>query len=419
MVENTKLIIDGVSFEYDAKPVLADIEVNIAKGEFVGLVGPNGSGKTTLLRTITNLLQPSKGVVILDGKDVSKYSKKELAREIAVVSQDTQVAFDFTVEDIVLMGRTPYLGRFQNETRSDLDIAREAMVATDTLDFSERLITSLSGGEMQRVIVARALAQHPSLLLLDEPTSHLDIKHQVSILDLLKRLNSTQSLTVIASLHDLNLAAQYCDYLVMLSKGKIFCVGTPDNVLTEDNVRAVYDANVIVTKNPVTGCPSITPLSKNYIERDEGLIHIIPGGGCGSSIMRLLTMKGYRVSSGVVNIGDSDWEEANSLGIEVVEEKPFSPITPEKAEENLKLIESADMIVVSEMPFGNGNILNLEMACKAMEKGIPVILIETEPKKERDYTNGRAADIYRKLKQMGAKPVRSMGEVMDKISELC
>lgn len=237
---------------YSQTRILQQINLRLEKGEFVGLIGPNGSGKTTLLRSIGRTLRPHGGSIYIAGQDIYRLGRRKVAQKVATVPQESPITFAFTVFEIVLMGRTPHLKRFQMEDSGDMEIARRAMKDAKVEYLSERLITELSGGEKQKVIIAQALAQQPELLLLDEPTTHLDIHHQMEILDLIRSL-SRKGLAVIAVFHDLNLAARYCNYLVLLSEGRIKKVGTPEEALTRENIREVFGVDTIVDSHPVTG----------------------------------------------------------------------------------------------------------------------------------------------------------------------
>lgn len=242
---------------YDKRFVLKDISLSINKGELIGIIGPNGSGKTTLFRAITKIIPPREGKIVFNGRDIKEVRYGELARGIAVVSQDLVVQ-GMNVEEYVLLGRIPHRKRFQFlETRYDFEIARRAMELTDVIGFSKRDINNLSGGERQRVFVSRALAQEPKLLLLDEPTTHLDIGHQIELLELLKKLNKLEGLTIIVILHDLNLAGCYCDRLILMHEGKIYKEGDAESVLTYRNIEDVYKTVVVVEKSPLTGKPYI------------------------------------------------------------------------------------------------------------------------------------------------------------------
>jgi len=231
--------------------------------EFMGIIGPNGSGKTTLLRAITKVLKPQRGEVLFEEKNIWRMEFKELAQKMAFVSQTPQVGLNMTVEEFVLLGRIPYFRRFQFlETRHDEEIARKAMVLTDIFELRKRFIGELSGGERQLTVIACALAQEPKLILLDEPTAHLDIAHQVGILDLIKRLNREKGLMVIIVLHDLNLASEYCNRLLLVDNGRIHKIGTPQEVLTYQVIEEVYKTTVIVRENPISLKPYVFVVSE-------------------------------------------------------------------------------------------------------------------------------------------------------------
>lgn len=237
--------------------VIDDISFTVLPGEVVGIIGPNGAGKTTLFRVLTRLLKPWRGEIRYHGRDVQQFTVRELARSIAVLPQNLPLTFSFTIKDFILMGRLPHLARWQNIDQSDLKIADEMMRLTEINHVATRYVTELSGGELQRVILAQALTQQPELVLLDEPTSHLDIGHQVAIMDLVRKLNKEHNLTVLMVLHDLNLAGLYCDRLILLSKGKIHSMGTPREVLTYQNIESVYKTLVVVKDNPLTNRPYV------------------------------------------------------------------------------------------------------------------------------------------------------------------
>ena len=250
--------VDRVSFKCGEQWVLRGVAFEVEKGDFLGVIGPNGSGKTTLLRVIDGILRPQEGEVRLEGTDIGNLRREALARSVAVVPQYSALAFPFSVEEVVLMGRSPHLGRWRFEGEQDLRIAREAMEMTDTLALASRDMESLSGGERQRVLIARALAQEPRLMLLDEPTAFLDIRHQVDFFDRIRLLNRKRELTVIAVTHDINLAAHYCDRIILLKNGRIEAAGPVEAVITEEHIREAYETRILVDRHPGTGSPRIT-----------------------------------------------------------------------------------------------------------------------------------------------------------------
>jgi len=258
---NTILKIDNLSGGYAKELVIKGISLEIKKGDFLGIIGPNGSGKSTLLRLMTRVLTPQNGRIALEHKDIFQMKLKEFCQKVAFVPQDALINFSFSVEEIVLMGRIPHLGRLEFESKRDFLIAQDALSITDTLYLKEKQIDELSAGERQRVIIAKALAQEPILLFLDEPTSHLDIGHQIQILDLLKSLNKENGLTIVMVLHDLNLASEYCNRLILLNEGRIFKEGSSEEVLTYQNIEAVYKTVVVVNKNPINFKPYVILVS--------------------------------------------------------------------------------------------------------------------------------------------------------------
>ncbi|RCX20111.1 iron complex transport system ATP-binding protein [Anaerobacterium chartisolvens] len=266
MNENNKLLISvkGLDWNYGEDRVLENVTLDLYSNGFYGIIGPNGSGKTTLLKNISRSLITKKGKVFLSERDITEFSNKELAKKISYVPQNTNLEFEFSVTDIVLMGRSPYLKRFQCESTYDMGIAKYAMQVTDIWHLRHKNIGMVSGGERQRVIIARALAQQADVMLLDEPVSQLDIHHQIEILEILKKLTEDNRLTVVMSIHDLNMAAQYCERLILMDKGRIFKEGGPHEVIVEENIRRVYGLNAFIMKNPLTDKPHLIPLRKTW-----------------------------------------------------------------------------------------------------------------------------------------------------------
>ena len=238
-----------LSFAYKDRPVLHSVSLSVEKGEMLGILGPNGSGKTTLLKILSAVLRGEGGVSV-HGKSIATYTRRELSRLFAVVQQEARVNFPYTAAEIVLMGRASYHSPFALEGQKDLEVARASMELTDSLSLVDRYLHELSGGEKQRVMIARGLAQEPQILLLDEPSAFLDLKHQVQVFELLRRLNRERGLTIVAALHDLNLAALFCPRLVMLRDGKIYRDGSPSEVLTEKTIDEVYGIRVRVESDP-------------------------------------------------------------------------------------------------------------------------------------------------------------------------
>jgi len=250
----------GVGFGYDPeRPVLEGLDLRVERGEFVGLVGPNGAGKTTLLRLLAGIARAQRGSVALFGEDLQGLRPRDRARRLALVPQEIEPVFDFTALETVLMGRAPHLGLLGLEGPEDRDIARRALEEADVLELADRPLGQLSGGERQRVIVARALAQEPELLLLDEPTAHVDLGHKLAIYDLLEGRNREGGLTVVTVSHDLSHAARSCRRLVLMHEGVVMADGPPGEVLTVKNLRRAYGVEVSILEDPSRGTPVVVP----------------------------------------------------------------------------------------------------------------------------------------------------------------
>jgi iron complex transport system ATP-binding protein len=253
--------IENLSFAYGERRVLNGVSLRVGKGEMGGVLGPNGSGKTTLLKILCGILSAG-GEAELNGRNIGSYNRREMSRLFAVVPQENAVNFPYTVTEIVLMGRASHHSPLSLEGQKDLAVARQSMELTETLSLADRYLHELSGGEKQRVIIARALAQQPEILLLDEPSAFLDLRHQVRILELVRRLNRERQLTIVAAMHDLNLAALFFPRLLLLRDGKIYRDGMPKNVLTVETIEEVYGIRVTVQQDPsgerpqVIICPS-------------------------------------------------------------------------------------------------------------------------------------------------------------------
>lgn len=413
------LAAEKVGFAYGTRPILSDVDLTLARGGFYGILGPNGSGKTTLLRLLTRALAPTHGRVTLDGRDLSRWPRRELARRMAVVAQDVPTDFEFSVAAMVLMGRFPHLRRFAAEGPRDLAIARQAMTRCGVLHLAERPWRTLSGGERQRAAIARALSQQPEILLLDEPTAHLDIHHQVEVLDLCRSL-SDDGVTVVAVLHDLNLAALYCDTMALLHAGGLCAVGPPATVLTAAGVRTVYGGEVLVTRHPVAGVPQVvllgSRLSRPEPRPERGRVHVIAGGGAAGALLAALVAAGYQVSTGVLNAGDDDWEAARALQVQVLDVPPFSPIDAAAAERLRAALAAVDHVVVAAVPLGPGNVGNLQAVAAAVDPG-RVVLVGADAVQGRDFSGGEGQRLYRALGRAGARLAADYTEVLQLLGD--
>ena len=402
-------IID-IDVSYGAKKVIEAVSLSAGQGEILGIIGPNGSGKTTLLKAMSRIVARDEGEIYLNDRNLNVFSFRELAQQIAVVPQDISIGFDYTVRDIVMMGRHPYIGRLASETARDREICDRAMHLANVAHLAGSSVHEISGGERQRVLIARALAQEPKILLLDEATSNLDISHQIEILNIIRGL--TGNITVISVFHDLNLAAYYCDRLIMLKAKKVVAVGEPRDVLTRETLHAVYGIDILVKTHPLTGKPYILPVYECAAkDRPYENVHVVCGGGTGSDLLYALHEEGFRVSTGVLNVFDTDYATATALDIPCVIEAPFAAISPGAREDLARCIDAAYAVVVTAMPIGQGNIENIRILEDYRDK--PVILLNSGGNPSfPDYTGGEAEAIIRRLLGRGAIPAGRIEEVL-------
>ena len=393
---------------YGGVDIIREITFWAEKGEFIGIIGPNGSGKTTLLKALSRVLELSGGVVTLEGRILGDYGQKELARIMSVVPQETAMNFSYTVGDIVMMGRFPYQDRFTKEGADDYRIVREAMEVTNVAHLKDRTVTEISGGERQRVIIARALAQQPKVILLDEATAHLDIHHQVEILSIVRDLG--ESVTKIGVFHDLNLASEFCDRIVLMAGGRVRAIGTPAEVLTMEHLRDEYGITAMVQTNPVTGRPLITPLSEDVPSALHGVrIHIISGGGTGAGLMYTLAAAGCRLSAGVLSTMDSDFAAASRLDIPCITVPAFAPITPAVCEALGTYLDEADVIILTAMPVGVGNLPNIQALTRARR---PRLLLFIPPDEEfTDCTPAGNGSFLTAIRAAGCPVVSSRNDL--------
>jgi iron complex transport system ATP-binding protein len=405
-VERTERRLEArnVVYEVDAARLLDQVDLNAGKGELVGLVGPNGAGKTTLLRAIGGMLKTREGAVLLDGDEVHQMDPGERARSIAHVAQLAPLAQGFTAMEVVMMGRYPHMGRMQSERAVDRVAVKQALDTAGAGEFTNRTLETLSGGERQGVFVARALAQEPRLLLLDEPTSNLDINHQARFFNIVRGLID-DGMTAVAAVHDLSLAARFCDRLVLLNKGVVVAEGTPVEVLTPENIETAFGVRAIISSDPASGELSLSIMEPgpSLISAGAGTrVHIVCGGGTGARLMYRLCEAGFIVTAGPLGSGDTDRAAADSLGVEYVPVKAFDGIDDASHEAHVRLIQASDVCVLSEVAFGTGNVRSLEALAEAPR----IALATLKPISERDFTGGDATALFERL-----APVTAWSEI--------
>jgi len=414
------LSVKNLDFSYNQNKVLDNISFSVEEGSFISILGPNGSGKSTLVNLISKVLRGYEGKIEVGGRDIKELDSKDIAKMVAVVPQYTNPGFSFTVSEMVMMGRYPYISRFGTEGKEDFDAVSGAMEKTKILPFANRKFTELSGGEKQRVIMAQALAQDSSILLLDEPTSHLDINFQIEFMNLFLSLNKKEKKTIIGIFHDVNLAIQNSKKIMLLKEGRIFNFGSGEDIINRESIKSVFGSDVFVGRNPVTKKLYVSPVFNPGVDRGISSqtankylrVHIIGGGGAASPVMNLLHSSGYTVSCGVINTLDTDLDTAQMLGIPYVTEAPFSPISFGSQNKNIEFIKSSDVIILPAVEFGPGNFSNLVSVKEAISSGKKVIVIDEKNIRERDHTGGKAEKLYRRIIEDGAIVVKSINQVL-------
>lgn len=385
------LLFREVSSGYRGREVLHGVSFTVEEGEFVSLIGPNGCGKSTLLKTAAALIRPSSGSVSLFGSEIRQLKHAERASLVGVVPQKLDSPMSFRVEELVMNGRISAMGLFGRPGPDDEDIVERAMIYTDVLGLKKRFFMELSGGEQQRVALAMVLAQEPRIIMLDESIAHLDINHRQEVLQILMNLNRERRITVVLVSHDLTLSAQISDRLLLLHDGRLAAEGTPAEVLRPELLSRIYNCELQVRKDPWSGNLQVNgdlslARQRNTLGRR---VHVIAGGGSGIELYRRLLLEGYEVSTGVLNRLDSDAEAARALHLDTALEQPFSAVSEASRSEASLLAASADAVVVAEVPFGSGNLVNLSLAVDALREGKPVFLAAGIA--DRDYTEGKAA----------------------------
>jgi iron complex transport system ATP-binding protein len=412
-MEQAALTFREVSAGYKHRKVLDNVSFSVREGEFVSLIGPNGCGKSTLLKTAAALLKPLSGLVELFGQDVHRIKPALRASLLGVVPQKIESPMAFTVSQIVMNGRISSIGRWGTISSRDHDLVERSMIYTDVLGLRERYFTELSGGEQQRVALAMVLAQDPKIIMLDESISHLDINHRQEVLQILMNLNREKQMTILLVSHDLSLSASISDRLLLMDSGRLIKAGRPAEVLDPEILSMVYKCDLRVQQDPYTGYLQVSGAvdSLNRRKKLNRNVHVIAGGGSGIELYRRLLIEGYEVTTGVLNRLDSDAEAARALNIQVVLEQPFSPVGSDAIAEALKMIDNADTVILSTVPIGSGNLVNLELASEALKRGKTVLLAKGIA--DRDYTEGKAAlQIVTKLMTDGAVGWQSIQELM-------
>ena len=360
-----------LSVGYHRRPLIEDIDIGIWQGGILCLIGPNGSGKSTILRSITRHLTKLGGVVAIGGRDLDGMSDKELARHVSVVLTDRIEPELMTCWEVVAAGRYPYTNHFGKLSREDQRIVEDSMARVNALELREQRFTELSDGQKQRVLLARALCQQPEVIVLDEPTSYLDIRHKIELLDILREMTASRGLSVVLSLHEVDLATKLADVVVLVKDNAIFRCGAPEDVLDDDTIRQLYDIhdgsfNLLLGSVELCGAAG------------EPRVFVVPGEGRGAPCFRALQKRGLPFAAGILQRCDGDWAVAETLAARRYEAESFSPPAPDTLRAAVAAACSSACVVDSGAAIGPYNRENLELLRAAAGAGVPVLTLRRE-----------------------------------------
>lgn len=346
---------------YDKKKVVSGIELEALRGQVVCLLGPNGAGKSTILRTLSGLIAPLGGVVEIKGENIRSVKSAELSKTLSLVLTGASEPSLMTVYELAVMGRTPYTGFMGKLSARDREIVEQSLEAVGALALKDRYFSELSDGEKQKVMIARALVQEPELMILDEPTSHLDVKHKVEVINVLRRLSEEKNITCIISLHDIDLAIKGCGTLLLVNDGKIIAQGLPEDIIKSGTIQSLY--GISGAKYNELTC-SVELAGKSTAE-----IFVTGGNGSGAGLYRALSRAGFGIVSGVIHENDADFHIAKAICSRVISERAFEPISTERTDEAFTLTQSAEYIIDSGFPIGSANATNIELLKRVAGSG--------------------------------------------------
>lgn len=368
---------NNLSVGYNKKVVVSDINIEVKNGEILCLLGSNGAGKTTILRSLSKLITPIKGDIYLNDVDINHISRKALSKKMALVLTNRLLGDLMTVQDIVNIGRYPYTGFFGSLSKKDLTMVDEALESVDALHLKKRYFDELSDGEKQKVLVARALVQEPEIIILDEPTTHLDIKHRLELINILKKLSKEKSISVILSLHEIDIALKSCDKVALIKNNKVIAYGQPEDVVDEDIINSLYELDD-KNFNSLLGSVEISNKSKNEV-------FIIGGGGKATPIYRAFTKKGIGLYSGIIHENDVDYEIGRTMGIKMFTEKPFEPISEESFDLAIRNLNDSKIIIDTGFSVGETNKKNIDIIKEALKLDKKVYSFRTIDESKKYY----------------------------------
>ncbi|MFI3206018.1 MAG: ABC transporter ATP-binding protein [Clostridia bacterium] len=370
---NSTIKTTNLNVGYDKKTVVSNVDIDGLKGQIICLLGPNGAGKSTILRTLTGLLAPVNGCVKISGNDIAKMDKKTIAKNLAVVLTDTISPYLMKVYELIAMGRTPYTNFFGKLSEDDHKIIAQAIQDVGAENLKDRYYSELSDGEKQKVMIARALVQEPELIVLDEPTSHLDIRHKIEVLRILRKLVNEKNMTVILSLHDIDLAMKSCQKILLINKGEIVAQGCPEDIITSGRINQLY--NVEGAKfNELLGAVEIEG------DKNKADVLVVAGNGTGANIFRALSKAGIGINSAILHENDIDKQVAEVICSEIICEKAFSDISEQSYQKAEQIMISSKIIIDTNFPVGSMNKKNVDLVKKSIEKN--KIVFSLRDKKE-------------------------------------
>lgn len=368
---------NNLSVGYDKKVVVSDINIEVKNGEILCLLGSNGAGKTTILRSLSKLIIPIKGEIYLNDVDIKHISRKTLSKKMALVLTNRLLGDLMTVQDVVNMGRYPYTGFFGNLSKKDLMMVDDSLESVNAIHLKKRYFDELSDGEKQKVLVARALVQEPEIIILDEPTTHLDIKHRLELMNILKKLSKEKSISVILSLHEIDIALKSCDKVALVKNNKVIAYGQPEDMVDENMINSLYELDD-KNFNSLLGAVEISNKSKNEV-------FIIGGGGKATPIYRAFTKRGIGIYSGVIHENDIDYEIGRTMGIKLFTEKPFESISDESFDLAIRNLNNSKIIIDTGFSVGEANKRNIDIIKEALKLDKKVYSFRTKIEGNKYY----------------------------------
>jgi iron complex transport system ATP-binding protein len=403
-----RLEVEHLTVRYGDRVAVEDVSLVVEPGEVVALAGPNGSGKSTLIRAVATGLRGASGRTHVGDRPLDALTDRERARAVGWMPQEEPLGDNVPLSDYVGYGRYAHVDPWVGPTAHDRAAIESALEAVDLAGYGTRGLLELSGGERQRARLARVLAQDTAGVLLDEPTAHLDIGHQLDVLERIRRHARLRARAVLVAIHDLNLAARFADRIVVLAHGRVATSGSPSEVLSPELLSSVWGVVAEIRRDAASGLPYLIPrlppsgpLPRPSGKGRRGQVHLVAGGGSGSELLRRLLERGLRVTAGVLPLFDSDTELAELFGVPTAVELPFAPIGPEALARQDVLLEGADAVIVAAFPVGPTNLANLEHLATWVVRR-PTVLIDPPGDTPWDFTGGRATAVRDRLVALGA-----------------